>query len=143
MVLLAVPVLGMVLSRFIIGDGVDRYGGIEKKIAHDQLLYTQAFFAGEPYSQLTITAQRVISVRTCPQHGEVQVYTIFGIPHGELRFQCTGSDNIRCPAAGAECKQDHGSPFNTSRRRMAELDERREASDQLGRTANLSQYVET
>jgi hypothetical protein len=53
--LLAVTVLGMVLPRFIIGDGVDRYGGIEKKIAHDQLLYAQAFFAGEPCSHLTIT----------------------------------------------------------------------------------------
>lgn len=37
-VLLAVSVLGMALPRFIIGDGVIRYEGIENKIARDQLL---------------------------------------------------------------------------------------------------------
>ena len=116
--LLGVLVLGMVLPRFIIGDGVDRYEGNEKKIAHEKLLYIGAFFAGEPYSQLTLTAQRVTRVRKCPQPGEVQLFTIFGIPYGELRFQCTGSDIIRCPTAGAECKHGDGARSGRPARRI-------------------------
>jgi len=136
-VLLAgVLTLGMVLLRFIIRDSVDLYEGDEKKIVHDMLLYTGVFFAGEPPSQLTITARRVTRVRICPQSGEVQLYTIFGILYGELRFQCTGTEIIFCPAAGAECKQGRGASSNPPRRRMAELyglqkalDERREVLD--------------
>jgi hypothetical protein len=112
MVLAGVLTLGMVLPRFIIGDGVDQYEGNEKNVAQEMLLYTGVFFAGEPYSQLAITARRVSRVRMCPRPGEVRIYTIFGIPYGELRFQCTGSDIIRCPAAGAECKQGDGARSN-------------------------------
>ena len=58
--------------------------------------------------------------------GEVQLYTIFGIPYGELRIQCTGSDLIRCPAACAECKRGDGARSFTARRWMGELDKQRE-----------------
>jgi hypothetical protein len=78
--LLGVLTLGMVLPHFLVGDGVDRYEGNEKKIAHEELLDTGVFFAGEPPSALAITARRVTSVRKRPQPGEVQLYTIFGIP---------------------------------------------------------------
>jgi hypothetical protein len=129
----------MVLPRFIIGDGVGRYEGNEKKMGRDMLLYTGAFFAGEPHTQLTLTAQRVIRVRKCPRPGVVQLYTIFGIPRGELRFPCTGSDIIRCPAAGAECEQGDGLRSNPPRRRMAVLDERTGTLDEPVLTASRFQ----
>jgi hypothetical protein len=40
-VLLAVPVLGMVLPRFIIGDGVNQYEGDERKMAEQALTEAQ------------------------------------------------------------------------------------------------------
>jgi hypothetical protein len=137
----------MVLLRFIIRDSVDLYEGGYRRLAEQALSETEIFFAGDP-AAATITAKRVMKVGMCGQYppnfdspyywmqGEAQLYTIFGILYGELRFQCTGSDIILCPAAGAECKQGRGASSNPPRRSMAELygsqkalDERREVLD--------------
>lgn len=116
---LVVLVLGMILPRFVIGDGVGLYEGNYRKLAQQALLETDVFFAGEPTSQLLITAKRVMKVGTCTAYppgdsppyyfqGEVQLYTIFGIPYGELRFQCEGTEIIGCPQNTAECTQAGG-----------------------------------
>jgi hypothetical protein len=146
--LLAVPVLGMVLPHFIIGDGVNLYEGGYRELAEDALLQTEIFFAGD-HAAATITAKRVMKVGMCGHYppevgdrphswiqGEVQLYTIFGIPYGELRFQCEGTEQILCPQAGAECKQGHGASSNPPLWRVAELyglqkalDERNEVLD--------------
>ena len=65
--LLAVLVLGMVLHRFILGSGVQQYEGDKKRMSQSAMLQTDAFFAGEPVSQLTITAMRVSRVDNCPR----------------------------------------------------------------------------
>ncbi len=108
--------LGMVIPRFIIGNGVDQCEGSKRELAEQALVYPDAFFAGEPTSQLAIAAKRVARIGTCRRYppnvsdklfdafqGEVKLYTIFGIPYGELRFQCEGSEIIRCPQNTAEC----------------------------------------
>ena len=125
LLLLVVFVLGMVLPRFLIGDGVNLYEGGYRKLAEQALSDTEAFHAGDPAAAF-ITAKRVMKVGMCSQNppnfdsryppnfdsrhywiqGEVRLYTIFGIPRGELRFQCEGTDIISCPPAGAECEQD-------------------------------------
>ena len=46
LLLVAVPVLGMVLPRFIIGNGVNQYEGNEKKMAEQALSEAQIFYAG-------------------------------------------------------------------------------------------------
>lgn len=117
LLLLVVLVLGIVLPSYVIGDGVNLYEGGYRELAEDALLQTEIFFAGDPATAF-ITAERVMKVGVCGHYqpevgdrphswiqGEVQLYTIFGIPYGELRFQCTGTDQILCPQAGAECKQ--------------------------------------
>ena len=113
--ILAVLVLGMALPHFVLGDGIQQYEGDKREMAKTAMLQTQAFFAGEPGSQLTITAMRVSRVEKCPRSdpdnrelwlsAEVQLHTIFGIPHGELRFQRGGTEIIRCPLNTAECPQ--------------------------------------
>ena len=62
--LLAVPVLGTVLPRFIIGKGVNLYEGGYIELAEDALLQTELFFAGDSASA-TITARRVMKVGMC------------------------------------------------------------------------------
>ena len=91
---------------------------VNRGLAEDALLHTETFFAGDP-AAATITAKRVMKVGMCGHYppevgdrthswmqGEVQLYTIFGIPYGELRFQCEGTEQILCPQAGAECERD-------------------------------------
>jgi hypothetical protein len=50
--------------------------------------------------------------------GEVQLYTIFGIPDGELRFQCEGTEIILCPQNTAECPQGQGAAVDKPHRMM-------------------------
>lgn len=114
--LLVVLVLGMVLPRFVTGTGVDRYQSDKRQLAEQALTNADVYFAGEPPNQIALTAQRVATIGTCRRHpsdmgdgafdalqGEVLLYTIFGIPYGTLRFQCEGSQIIRCPHNTAEC----------------------------------------
>jgi hypothetical protein len=121
LLLVVVTVLGMVLPRFIIGTGVNLYEGDYKKLAQQAISETDIFFAGSP-DVLLITAKRVMKVGTCTAYppdfdntsyvalqGEVQLYTIFGIPYGELIFQCEGTEIILCPQNTAECPPGHTS----------------------------------
>lgn len=130
MLLLVVLVLGMVLPRFVIGDGVSLYEGGYRELAEDALLQTDTFFAGD-HASAFITAKRVMKVGMCGHYppevgdrphswiqGEVQLYTFFGIPYGELRFQCEGTEQILCPQATAECTQGQDAAVDNLRSRM-------------------------
>jgi len=48
--------------------------------------------------------------------GGVELYTILGIPYGELRFQCGGTESILCPQNTAECTQAGGATVGARRR---------------------------
>ncbi len=63
LLLVAVPVLGMVLPRFIIGIGVDQYEGDYKMLAQQAIAETDIFIAGS--KGVKITAKRVMKVVTC------------------------------------------------------------------------------
>ncbi len=128
--LLVLLVLGMVLPRFLIGDGVNLYKGGYRELAEDALLQTEIFFAGD-HAGAIITAKRVMKVGMCGHYppevgdrphswiqGEVQLYTIFGIPYGQVRFQCEGTEQILCPQAGAECQQGQGTALDKQSRSM-------------------------
>jgi hypothetical protein len=91
----------MVLPRYFIEDGVARYEGNEKLIARAALQESDVRFHGLRY--WLVTADRVTYANTCPNwrskytdvldeySADVQLYTIFGLPYGELRIRCEAS----------------------------------------------------
>ena len=111
MLLPVVLVLGAVLPRYFIQDGVARYGGNKNTIARAALHESDVRF-GWPESWL-VTADRVTDANTCPYYirkyddvtaefsADVQLYTMFGLPHGELRIRCGVSSVPFVPAGHA------------------------------------------
>ncbi len=106
-----VLMLGMILPRFFIQDGVERYGGDRNTIARAALDESDVRF-GWPERYL-VTADRVTDTNTCPYYirkygsvtvefsADVQLYTIFGLPHGELRIKCGASSVPFIPTSRA------------------------------------------
>lgn len=132
-VLLAVPVLGMVLPRFIIGDDVSQYEGDERKMAEQALTEAQIFYAGDAKG-LHLSVMHVSRVGTCreyppdfdkpwfPVTAEVQLYTIFGIPDGELRMRCGEgtwcAENPTRENSPPECTQGQSAAVDEPHRTM-------------------------
>ena len=109
--LLVVLASGMFLPRFLIGESAARYAGDRNMVACAALEESDVRFAW-PRSWL-VTADRVTSAEICPKYvrryddvlaeysADVQLYTVFGLPHGELRIRCGASSIPFVPAGRA------------------------------------------
>jgi hypothetical protein len=107
LLLVFVLVFGVALPHLLIGSGVEHFEGIEKQMAEGALDNISTHYGtGLDYTGPPLTIDwRVKSVEKCPgmpsgyrferlvemgggKRAEVEAYTLFGIPRGEVLLSC-------------------------------------------------------